>query len=296
MPAPRSTPHDRTVPRTDAHPESHTLTATVRRASPTSAVRFALVLAACACACADGAVVLDAGAPPLDGGITEAGVAEDAGLDDAGDADVVPDASPNPDRDGDGIADAEDPEPARVNVRLFDDSFDDASMGWLFSSVSMSIDPAAGLLEVDVLEPFVREGWIGPQTRWTDYFARTRIRVTRLGASGEPAAGRAGLIARVNQVSPDRYYLCAVDVARGAIVLTEHDGGGPAGTELAAAPLPVTLGAWVPLSIELRGQGLACRSGSAIAAATSGAWSGGSIGFRAFDATFAADALEVFDL
>ncbi|MCK6552401.1 hypothetical protein L6R52_41615, partial [Myxococcota bacterium] len=173
---------------------------------------------------------------------------------------------------------------------------DDASMGWLFSSVSMSIDPRAGVLEVDVLEPFVREGWIGPQTRWTDYVARTRLRVTRLGTSAQDGAGRAGLIARVNQVSPDRYYLCAIDVARGAVVLTEHDGGGPAGTELASAPLAIGLGAWAPLAIELRGPGLVCRSGEAAARATSAAWSGGSIGFRAFDATFTADALDVFEL
>lgn len=249
----------------------------------------------------------DAGAGPKDRGIVEdATPLDDAS--EAGDAAPLPppdasvpdaappDSGPAADGDRDGIPDAEDPDPGVPNPTLLDDTFETTAMGWTFTSVSMGIDTTRGVLEVDVLEPLVREGWIGPRPAWFDVYARTLVRVTRVGTSRDEGSGRAGIITRVNQVSPDRYLLCALDLKLGLVTLTEHDGGGPAGTLLASAPLALAIGELVLLSLEARGSGLTCRAGASEASAASTTYTTGSIGFRAFDATFEAERLEVYGL
>jgi hypothetical protein len=219
----------------------------------------------------------DAGAPDLGGGF-------DSG------------APPPPDSDGDGIPDSEDPSPMRANPSLFHDVFDGAVQEWVFSSVSMEIDEFTGVLRCDVLEPLVREGWIGPRPAWSDYFARTSLRVGRVGTSTDEGSGRAGLIIRVNQVSPDRYLLCSIDFKRNLVVLSEHNGGGPRGVELATAPTTAQLGEWLPMHMRVAAEYVYCTIGQVSVEASSSAVANGSIGFRAFDATFEADFLDVYDL
>jgi hypothetical protein len=222
---------------------------------------------------------------------------EDPGLDAGFGDEGVHDTGPPPlDSDGDGIPDAEDPAPNRDNPTLFRDVFDGAVQSWIFSSVSMSIDEFTGVLRVNVLEPFVREGWIGPKPEWSDFFVRSRIRVIAVGGSNDDSSGRAGIIARVNQVSPDRYLFCALDLKDNRVVLTEHEGGGPAGVELAAAPSTARANEWVPVVIRIFGETVSCDIGGVRVEANQNAVTNGSIGFRAFDATFEADYLEVYDL
>lgn len=222
---------------------------------------------------------------------------QDADVTDAGALDEGVDAGPPPpDGDGDGIPDTEDPSPSRANPSLFHDLFDGAVQDWIFSSVSMGIDEFTSVLRVNVLEPLVREGWIGPKPTWSDYFARTSIRVTRVGSSRDVGSGRAGMMIRVNQVSPDRYLFCGIDFKTNMVVLTEHEGGGPQGTELASAATTAQLGEWLPMHMRVAGENVYCTIGQVSIQAQSNAQMNGSIGFRSFDATFDADFLDVYDL
>lgn len=239
----------------------------------------------------DAAVFQDAGAPE-DSGAPDPDSGEgplDLGLADTG-------APPSPDRDGDGIPDIEDPEPDRANPSLFHDLFDGAVQEWIFSSVSMGIDELTGKLRVNVLEPVVREGWIGPKPAWSNYFASTNIRVLEVGDAETLASGRAGMIARVNQVSPDRYLFCAIDFKLNRVVLTAHNGGAPPGTELASAAINAQLGEWLPLRMRVQADAVFCTIGGVSVEGTSNVVTNGSIGFRAFDATFESDFVDVYDL
>lgn len=272
-----------------------------------SRFRAAIAAAAALCACVptertnDGGVRLgdaavfrdgrapeDSGAPDPDSGTGDGGPT-DRGLADTG-------APPPADRDGDGIPDGEDPQPDRVNPSLFHDLFDGAVQEWIFSSVSMSIDEFTSVLRVNVLEPVVREGWIGPKPAWSDYFARTNIRVLEVGDADTLASGRAGMIARVNQVSPDRYLFCAIDFKLNRVVLTAHNGGTPPGTELASAPITAQLGEWLPMTMGVSAEAISCSIGGVSIEGTSNVVTNGSIGFRAFDATFESDFIDVYDL
>jgi hypothetical protein len=172
-------------------------------------------------------VLKDAGSVGDDGS-TEA----DGGLDarDASPADATtPDAGPPPpDSDGDGLPDALDPQPSVVNLALFRDDFSAEDPTWLFTSSAMA--PRGGVLTVAATDAIVREGWLGPQPNWTNTVAYTRVRVLRRGRSTDDGAGRFSLIARVQQVAPDRYLACGVDVRTGTAFLAEHNGGNTAGS------------------------------------------------------------------
>jgi hypothetical protein len=80
------------------------------------------------------------------------------------------------------------------------------------------------------------------------------------------------------------------------IVLSEHEGGGPPGTELARAPITVAVNTWVPLTMKVAADHITCTIGQVTVEGSSNAVLNGSIGFRSFDATFEADFLEVYDL
>lgn len=235
----------------------------------------------------DGALSLEDGSVQPD---EDASVGEDAGLP----TDAGVDAGPEPDQDGDGLPDSEDPSPRVPNPLLFRDRFDQGAEGWLFSSVSMAIDPDRGVLAVTRLEPFEREGWIGPQPSWGNYLVRTRMRVDAVGTSERPESGHAGVIARVQQVTPSRYVTCGVDLRSGRAVLAEHEG--TARRTLAAAPANIAPGEWFPLSLMARAAALRCRIGGIELVASSDTFPSGSVGFRSYDATFAADFLEVYEV
>jgi hypothetical protein len=263
---------------------------------PSAAAPLAAVaLLALACAC--GADV----PPRADAGSPDATALLDAGDDDAGPVDAArrdadagePDAGEQ-DRDGDGLLDAEDPDPANPNPQLFRDAFTDLSGGWIFSSVSMGIATERGLLEVQALEPFEREGWIGPRPSWGDYLARTRLRIEAIDDALDPRIGQVGLIARVEQVTPNRYLTCELDARGGRVILTEQEGSRL--TVLASAPISTVLGAWLELRFEALGTGLRCRVGGVEVRGASTRRLSGAVGFRSFGARFAADWLEVFAL
>lgn len=268
----------------------------LRASSKKTAVLLCALLGS---ACVDTERTQDGGVRLKDAqGSGDASEIPDMGSDlDGGTEDQGVDAGPPPlDSDGDGIPDVEDPAPDRDNPTLFRDVFDGAVQTWVFSSVSMSIDEFTSVLRVNVLEPFVREGWIGPKPEWSDFYVRSRIRVLTVGGSSEEASGRTGVIARVNQVSPDRYLFCSIDMKTNEVVLTEHEGGGPEGAVLARAPITAAFGAWLPLTIRIASQGVICEIGGVRVEANQNAVQNGSVGFRSFDATFEADYLEVYDL
>lgn len=254
----------------------------------------ALVLAALTASCggespgeADGGflqkLAKDAEAVDAEGASSDAGVA-------------APDAAPPPDRDQDGIPDAEDPAPDRANNRLFADEFDRESMDWLFTSNAMRIESTQGLLVVPEAEPFVREGWLGARPTWSDVFIRALIRVVRVGPSNDRGAGRAGVLARVHQVAPDRYLLCGLDLKNHLAFLSFHNGGDAAGTTLQEAPLQGELGDWIPVVFSTRASLVSCTVGGVQLTGAISELVAGSTGFRVFDTAFEAAWIEVYEL
>lgn len=233
-----------------------------------------------------GATVDDAGGPDSpDGGPRDVGSPSDAAL---------PDAMAALDSDSDGIPDDVDPNPGYVNPTLLTDTFEDESNGWIFSSVSMAIEPSASLLSVARVEPFEREGWIGPRPNWSDYLVRTLIRVNGVGSSDERDAGYVAVMARVNQVTPSRYVSCGLDLANGRVLLAEFEG--TSRTILAEAGTTAGMGQWHAVRFLADGANYRCAVGDVEVTAGSGVFFSGSVGFRTFDATFDADWLEVHEL
>lgn len=235
----------------------------------------------------------DAGLPAgTDGGDRDAGEAPyDGGV--GMDADL-PDALPMPDMDNDGIPDDEDPAPGSPNTLLFSDTFEEVGPRWLFSSVSMRIEPGESVLKVPVLEPFEREGWIGPEPAWGDYLIRTLVRVGRVGTSASAQSGHAGVIARVSQVTPSRYVTCGIDLRDNEIVLAEHEG--TRRTTLSSTPATFETGDWLQINFRTTNQFYSCTVDGVELTASSGTFFAGSVGFRSFDATFAADWIEVYEI
>ncbi len=232
----------------------------------------------------------------------DAGPSDDGGLPDAGERDAgfaprdagVYDGGPVMDRDSDGIPDDEDPMPDSPNNLLFSDQFDTIDQRWIFSSVTMSIRPDRGQLVVSALEPFEREGWIGPEPTWGDYLIRTLIRVDRVGNDNTARSGHAGLIARVSQVTPSRYVTCGVDLKRRELVLAEHEG--TVATTLESVPGTFQPGQWLRINLRATGMNYVCTVGGVELTARSSTFFAGSIGFRTYDSTFAADWVEVYEI
>lgn len=278
----------------------------VERLRIRSNLTVGVVLALLAAACVPAEVTparLDAGledtgaTPAPDGGelSPDGGLDVDAGAVDAGPPDAgFVDAGPAPDRDQDGIPDGEDPEPDRLNPQLLADEFDAVGGDWIFSSVSMSIDPTSSLLEVDRIEPFEREGWIGPRPAWFDYFVRSLVRVDAVGNSSDARSGHAGIIARVGQVTPSRYVTCGVDLKQARVVLAEHDG--TRRTTLGEAATDAALGEWLLLNFTAHANAYVCEVGGVRVEGTTTSFDFGSVGFRSYDATFAADWIEVYEI
>lgn len=237
----------------------------------------------------DGGQVRDAG-EPTDAGAHDTGTRDGGFVRDAG----TYDGGPASDRDQDGIPDDEDPMPDAPNRLLFSDQFDDIGMRWIFSSVSMSIRPDRGQLVVNQLEPFEREGWIGPEPTWGDYLIRTLIRVDQVGNDTTARSGHAGLIARVSQVTPSRYVTCGVDLKRRELVLAEHEG--TIATTLESVPGTFEPGQWLRVNLRTTGMNYVCTVGGVELTARSPTFFAGSIGFRTYDATFAADWVEVYEI
>lgn len=209
---------------------------------------------------------------------------------------ALPDASPIVDRDNDSIPDDEDPNPGRANPILFRDTFETVRPEWLFTSVDMRIDPARSLLRVPQIEPLVREGWLGPRPDWGNVYVRGLIRVTALGSSPRAGAGRMGIIARANQVSPDRYLQCGFDIRSGTVFLSEHNGGTEDGRTLVQGATPVAHREWFLLTFKISGEIATCTVQGVTVTSRSSLFFAGSAGFRAFDAAFDADWFEVYDL
>lgn len=247
--------------------------------------------------------------PATDAGLgldaqTSDGTLPDAQVPDAGapDAQPGPDAGPpdtgisTADRDQDGIPDVEDPQPDTANPRLLEDHFDDVSRGWIFSSVSMAINTQGSLLQVEQIEPFERVGWVGPRPTWADYFVRSLVRVDRVGTSNDTRSGHAGIITRVGQVTPARYITCGVDLKQGRVVLAEHEG--TRRLVLGEAPATPAAGQWLLLNFTALRNGFVCEIGGVRVEGASAniQFNAGSVGFRSYDATFAADWIEVYDL
>jgi hypothetical protein len=237
----------------------------------------------------DAAFVPDAGFPP-DG--DDAGAA----LPDTGphlDA-ALPDAEPIDDQDLDGIPNDEDPAPSRANSALFVDTFASVAREWLFTSAAMRVEPTASVLRVPDPEPFVREGWLGSRPQWDDVFIRAIIRMSRLGNSSDTGSGRIGVMTRIQQVSPDRYLLCGLDLKRNMAFLSEHNGGDAAGRDLTNGPINVASGEWVKINLSAIGSRIVCKVKDVELIANSALFSVGSAGFRTFDAAFEADWFEVY--
>lgn len=205
-----------------------------------------------------------------------------------------PDAGPVDDQDGDGLVDAVDPDPRRANPLLFEDAFDDRAQTWIFSSVSMAIDTQQSVLSVRRIEPFEREGWIGPMPTWSDYIVQARLRITGTGNSSRPESGHAGLFARAEQVTPSRYVTCGMDLRTERMILAEHQGTRV--IDLGEAPAPVPAGDWVVVTLVARGDIYTCDVEGTRLTGRSDTLIGGSVGFRSFDATFDADWIRVYDL
>ncbi len=245
------------------------------------------------------------GPGPADSGpIRDAGTVPDAEVSDGAipDAQALPDAGPpdtgiaRADRDLDGIPDDEDPQPNTPNPKLLSDHFDDQSGGWIFSSVSMAINTQGSLLQVAQIEPLERVGWVGPRPTWADYFVRSLIRVDRVGTSEDTRSGHAGIITRVGQVTPARYITCGIDLKKGRVVLAEHEG--TRRTVLGEAPTTSAAGDWLLLNFTAQRNGFVCEIGGVRAEGASAnvRLNAGSVGFRSYDATFASDWIEVYDL
>jgi len=232
--------------------------------------------------------------PMIDAATVDAGLV-DSGTPDTGPADTGPvdTGPPPPDQDRDGIPDDEDPEPQRVNPPLLNDPFNENG-DWIFSSVSMEIDGAEGVLTVDAIEPFEREGWIGPRGAWADYFIRSLIRVDEVGTSNDARSGHAGVIARVVQVTPSRYLTCGIDLKLGRVVLAAHEG--TSRTVLAEAPTSAVPGTWLKLGFTALRNAFICEIGGVRVEGASALFDAGSVGFRSYDATFAADWIEVYEI
>lgn len=235
----------------------------------------------------------DAGEDPKDADVVvdtgpfDTGIFPDAGV-------MLPDLGVQADADGDGIPNAEDPNPGYQNPMLLMDTFSDESGGWIFSSVSMEISTNESLLRVPNVEPFEREGWVGPRPNWSDVFVRTIFRVTDVGLSGDRDSGYAALIARVNQVTPSRYVACGLDTKNDRVLLAEYEG--TSRTILATADVTVDEGDWHLLDFTADGAFYSCKIAGAEATASSAVFFSGSIGFRTFDAAFEADWIEVYEL
>ncbi|MEQ8984065.1 MAG: hypothetical protein RL846_39330 [Deltaproteobacteria bacterium] len=270
------------------------------------AVPIVLLVAAAACVPEAVEPMRDGGpvqtSTTTDAGPSDAGTDSDAGVCDAGarDAGTAPrdagvyDGGPVVDTDMDGIPDDEDPMPTSPNTLLFSDQFDDVGPEWIFSSVSMSIRPERSQLVVNRLEPFEREGWIGPQPTWGDYLIRTLIRVDRVGNDSSARSGHAGLIARVSQVTPSRYVTCGVDLKERELVLAEHEG--TIATTLESVPGTFEPGQWLRINLRTEGPNYVCTVGGVELTARSTTFFAGSIGFRTYDSTFAADWVEVYEI
>lgn len=245
------------------------------------------------------AALKDKGVRTGDGGADDAGGVDpgDGGPEDAGatpgDA-ALPDAMPASDSDGDGIPDGVDPNPGYVNPTLLSDTFEDESNGWIFSSVSMAIDSGASVLSVAEVEPYEREGWIGPRPSWGDYLVRSLIRVNAVGRSNDRDAGYVAVIARVNQVTPSRYVGCGLDLKNSRVLLAEFEG--TSRTILAEAGTSAAAGTWHTVQLLADGANYSCKLDDVEVTASSGVFFSGSVGFRTFDATFDADWLEVHEL
>lgn len=235
-------------------------------------------------------IVRDAGVIAADGGPLDGG----GGLDAGRDAGAARDGGPVADRDDDGIPDDEDPAPDSPNTLLFSDHFDETGPRWIFSSVTMGIDPAESRLAVKVVEPFEREGWIGPEPTWGDYLIRTYIRVGRVGNGTSARSGHAGLIARVGQVTPSRYVTCGIDLKRQELVFAEHEG--TIARTLASVPATFQTGEWLRVNLLATNQAYTCTVDGVELTARSPTFFAGSIGFRTYDATFAADWVEVYEI
>jgi hypothetical protein len=232
----------------------------------------------------DASDALDAG-DPADSGDQDNGVHPDA---------TLPDAEPISDNDGDGILDVEDPNPGFQNPLLFDDTFESTSSGWIFSSVSMEISPGASLLRVFMLEPYEREGWIGPRPTWADYFVRTLLRVNDTGNGSEVDSGYVAVIARVGQVTPSRYVACGLNQKTQKVQVIEYEG--TARTVLGEMAVSISPGTWVLVGFSVDAMGYRCRVGENEVTGSSPTFFAGAIGFRSFDATFDADWIEVYEL
>jgi len=205
------------------------------------------------------------------------------------------DASPFvADRDNDGLPDSEDPDPEQLNLRIYEDSFSSIGSDWLFTSVSMQIDPNEEHLTVSQVEPFVREGWIGPRPEWADVFIKTRLRVTGTGRDNSSGAGQVGLMGHVNQLTPDRYLVCGMNLTTQTLFLSEHSGGTPRGSVLAEEKVTISQNEWFDLRFDMKGAALACSANDTKITASSTLYFAGAIGFRSFDASFDADYVEVY--
>lgn len=248
-------------------------------------------------ACGGAGADADAGVKFKDRGVFEdVGDGFDAGSEDTLaplDANA-PDAMAVVDSDGDGIPDPDDPEPMRAQRRLFADTFEDTEQGWIFSSVNMGIAPAVSLLQVVNIEPYEREGWIGPRPDWGSYLVRAMVRINGVGTSESPQSGHVGLMVHVNQVTPSRYLTCGVDLKNGRIVLVEHQG--TRRTTLAMQDATILEGSWFLVHLTIRNGFYVCRIAGYEVSARSTAFVGGAIGFRTYDSAFAADWIEVHDL
>lgn len=262
--------------------------------------RWGLLALVCACGGADPTapdsglrppVLKDAGTSADDGGDLDGGPAADAAPADASAVDAGP---PPPDGDGDGLPDALDPQPATFNLALFRDDFSAEDPTWLFTSAAMAA--RGGLLTVAETDAIVREGWLGPQPNWTNTVAYTRVRVVRRGRSTDDGAGRFSLIARVQQVAPDRYLACGVDVRAGTAFLAEHNGGNTSGRTLEERPLPAALGGWHDVRMTADATRIRCLVDDQVMEVISTLYSSGSAGVRSFDVAFEAQLMAVHAL
>ncbi len=284
-----------------------------RALSPRSILAPLLFGAICACVPGfqedGGAQRKDRGLPEdqgMDGGAQDLAGADLGGLDlgdpmDLGVLDTGADLGPGPydagpvmDSDSDGIPDDEDPFPNRANTPLLVDPFDTEDNGWIFSSVSMRIVTNDGTLSVQNLEPFEREGWIGPRPAWGDYIIRALVRLNEVGNSQDTESGNVGILFRASQVTPSNYMSCGLDLKRNRVVLSLHEG--TRRTVLSSETTSASVGDWLAISIVAQGSSVTCRLAGANLEANSPVFLSGSVGFRSFDATFDAEYMEVYDL